>query len=584
MRRIRVVLALALAGLTSAPVARADTGDVLRWQLIGHIAETPVVWLAVPPDGVGSGAMYAYVLDAPAKIAVRSEPGAGTTRRSRDGGQTWERMATEPPGRIILPPGGTTTLFSITREGVYRSADDGASWDNVFAGPGKYSQIMFSPAFRQDGTAFLLAADQLWRSTDGGATWTNLNPGEGQVISSARLSPAFATDQTIFVGAISVRPAYRSDIGQPTDNADSLGLLVSQDAGSTWSPISDGLQIDDVPYRQVLDIAVSPDFARDQTLFVSTLGPWVGRGELSVCLLCTGQSVAGFRSRDGGGSWDAVNVRTVTGFAVGAPLQLSPVFGADQTLEHGVDVVGSPAATRCSTRTSTDAGDSWTSAAADALGSNTQGMCAIGSARIANQTVLLGYLRASYMSSSSNRSVYRSLDSGASWSLLQPPGDGLVPGYQDDLAERQVILPDRVLQATQQGDLWAYAAWPPCTLQPQLGFGQVWSEHADWQEASGCALGPEQPIDIQTRHVQKAGIGRTDYYWTAGDAGACLVVYPTGERVHLGDAKNCSGEAERTLAGSMLPLANHQYWLYIPDGVGHGQVLSSLGSEVVGVP
>jgi hypothetical protein len=271
---------------------------------------------------------------------------------------------------------------------------------------------------------------------------------------------------------------------------------------------------------------------------------------------------------------------------VGAPLRLSPAFALDQTLEHGVDVVGgSPSGTRCSTDASTDAGDSWTPAEMRAVTS--QGLCAIGSLHAADQTVLLSYLRPYYLSSSANRNILRSLDGGSSWMTLQPPGDGLVRGYQADLTERQVILRDRVLQATQQGDLWAYAAWPACSMQPQLGFGQVWNEHPDWQEAAGCPAGPEQPADIQTRHVEQAGRPPTDYYWTSGSAGVCVQVYTdqlSGEpRGGAADAKDSGGDAEKTLGGSILRFANQQYWLYIPDGSGHGQVVSSMGSGVVGV-
>jgi hypothetical protein len=585
MRRIRVVLALALAALASAPAARADAGDVLRWQLIGHIADTPVVWLAVPPDGISSGgAMYAYVLDAPATVSIAPKP--GSTRRSRDGGQTWERLPAEPPAKITLPPGGAP-LFSFTESAVFRSSDDGASWNSVTPLSGRDSELIFSPAFAADGTAFLRTNDQLLRSTDRGASWTSLDPGEGQVISSARLSPAFAADQTIFVGAISARPKATSINIPLTDNADSVGLLVSHDAGSTWTSLADGLQIDGAPYRQVLDIGVSPGFAADQTLFVSTFGPWAGGGVNVACSRCVGPSAAVFRSRDAGGSWAAVNSWTFAGWAFGAPLFVSASFPSDQSLEQGFDVEGgSPGSTICTTDSSTDAGDSWTSA--EVSRQTSQGMCAIGVTRAAGQTVMLAYQRPSYLSSSANRNIMRSLDGGSSWTILQPPGDGLIRGVQADLTQRQVVLPDRVLQATQQGDLWAYAAWPPCTTRPQLGFGQVWSEHPDWQEAAGCPVGPEQAVDIQTRHVEQAGRPPTDYYWTSGSDAVCLQVYSdtfSGE-THGGaaDAKNCGGDAARTLQGSSLRFANHQYWLYIPDSAGHGQVVSSMNAGVVAVP
>jgi len=63
--RFRVSLGLIASVMVAlAPLAaRADDPSVLRWELVGHIADLPIVWLAVPPDGLASGALFAQGFD-----------------------------------------------------------------------------------------------------------------------------------------------------------------------------------------------------------------------------------------------------------------------------------------------------------------------------------------------------------------------------------------------------------------------------------------------------------------------------------------------------------------------------------------
>jgi photosystem II stability/assembly factor-like uncharacterized protein len=571
-----VTILLAGSGVTGP--AMADGTDVLRWQLVGHIADKPVEWLAIPPDGLSGGVLFARVLEGPGTFAIGARPGPGSTRRSRDGGQIWDAVP-DPPGRVLLPPGGVPA-FSLGMDGVYRSTDTGDTWSRVTSQPGvgEAQELLFSPAFQRDGIAFLRGADQLWRTTDSGATWTNLDPGQGQVISTVRLSPAFASDHTIFVGAVSARPDGRSHIPPPTDYNDSLGVLVSQDAGASWTSVADGLQIDGSPYHQVVELGVSANFAQDQTLLASALGPWQPpRGSIGAL-----PTLALFRSSDGGASWDVVDQAPQRSFFVDSTLRLSPAFGGDHTLEYGFSQMGgSPSSSLCFLNASGDAGDSWTSAEPPL---QSAGMCAIGVMHAADATALIGYVRPYYLSSLPNRNIYRSLDGGASWSMLSPPGDGLIRGYQDDLIQRQVILADRVFQATQQGDLWEYGAFPPCAIQPVLGFGQVWSQNAVWQEGAGCPVAEEQAVDVHTRRANASGLPPTDYYWiNTGDA-ACVEVSTdfTGMlRAGSADAaKNCAGAGERTVPGALQRFQNGQFWLYVADAPDHRLVINSQGGVV----
>jgi photosystem II stability/assembly factor-like uncharacterized protein len=567
---------LAVLPAFTAPALADVATNVLRWDLVGHIADQPIEWLAVPPDGLSSGVLFARSVETSTNYVLNHQVASGSTRRSLDAGKSWETIA-DAPGRVVLPPGGSPA-FSLALDAVYRSTDAGSTWDRVSSVAA--AELLFSPGFRQDGTVFLHGGDQLWRSTDAGLTWTDLDPGAGQAIVAVRLSPAFASDNTLVVGADSARPTGTrgNPLGAPpSDDADSLGVLISNDGGTTWSSLSDGLQIDGAPYRQVLDIAISPNFASDQSLYVSSLGPWQMPDAALGCPRCVTPSSAVFRTHDGGANWDAVNERSFVTYPAGGAL--SAALGPDNNtvLTESFSMRGSaPSQARCDLFVSTDSGDSWQIARAPGQSS---GLCDVGAiAAAAGTSAVLAYQGPYYLSNEPNRNIEHSLDGGATWAQLSPPGDGLVNGFQSDLEQRQVILSDRVFQATQKGDLWQYAPLPPCAIQPTLGFGQVWQQHPEWQDAAGCPTAEEQPVQLQTRHQDLGASGSADTYWTS-DGTACAQVRRDA-RGQLSaapvSASTCTGTSDQQLSGALLPLANSQYWLYIADAPEHGLVVSSM--------
>jgi hypothetical protein len=200
--------------------------------------------------------------------------------------------------------------------------------------------------------------------------------------------------------------------------------------------------------------------------------------------------------------------------------------------------------------------------------------------------VVVAYQQPYYLGVDPNRNIFRSLDGGATWGMLQPPGDGLALGLQADLAERQPILPDRVLQATANGDLWEYGAFAPCAIQPTLGFGQAWTQHPEWQEFSGCPVSPEQPVQVHTSHDASKSdpafpgvpLVNVDTYWTDAVC-VCVTVEPAyNGRLHVWRAgKDCGDAGDRSLAGAVLPFTDGEYWLSVPTSGGQGLVINSQG-------
>ena len=270
-------------------------------------------WARVP-QGISDGHDVASLAFSPAFGQDRTAF-AGTWQglyRSRDGGASWQKLAGGLPtgpseiSCLALSPNfysDGTLLGGSIYGGLWRSTDGGETWDEVLSTA--VAALALSPDFPTDGLAFAGQWD-LYRSTDGGLTWisTHFNTTTGARITSLAVSPALASDATLFAGT------------------EAHGVLRSTDYGDTWTPLNTGLGT-----LRVNALALSPAYPDDPTLFVGT------RGGL-------------YRSTDGGQSWNLTSLPTDH---VGA-VALSPAFADD-----GVVLAG----TRNSVYRSTDRGTTW---------------------------------------------------------------------------------------------------------------------------------------------------------------------------------------------------------------------------------
>ncbi|MFX1555481.1 MAG: hypothetical protein ACFFBV_16270, partial [Promethearchaeota archaeon] len=213
-----------------------------------------------------------------------------TVYRSTDGGDNW--VATD----LILRPGdhwlafspdfatdGTVFAGGKNDDEVYRSTDGGQHWSAFGEGlPGAGSfGLALSPAFRVDGTAFLAHSAGVYQATISGSqgTWSPVHNGLPRLfVSALDVGPPGSED--LFAGTVffeDVRSGqatpYNGNVHRSTD-------------GVSWQPASPRLD-------HVVAVAVSPDYGADHTVFAAT-GYMAGHGV---------QGGHVYRTTDCGGSW-----------------------------------------------------------------------------------------------------------------------------------------------------------------------------------------------------------------------------------------------------------------------------------------
>lgn len=263
----------------------------------------------------------------------------GGLLRSEDGGENWERFDdVGGAADIAFSPDYAAEPMAFASDGatVYRTVDGAKHWTPVITAP--VTSLVVSPAFATDRTVFGSGAKYFYISQDAGTTWiSDTIAADVTGINALAISPAFATDRTLFAGA-------------------SNGLYWSQDAGQSWNAIAD---YDGVAVRS---LAISPQWPQHAVLLVGadegvyrmlTANPAQGivrqptGGFVALTaspldwsaganLLLTATSNHGvYGSFDDGQSWQPMGLQAASGYYSFSDVAISPSYTEDDTLFAG---------------------------------------------------------------------------------------------------------------------------------------------------------------------------------------------------------------------------------------------------------
>jgi photosystem II stability/assembly factor-like uncharacterized protein len=187
----------------------------------------------------------------------------GRLWRSTDGGSNWLTSTPFPPHAILsiavdpINPSivfaGTSFAFNVTGA-IYRSADAGATWTQLFSGinseidPEAFDRIVFDP--RDSDTIYATWFDEgvpsqpaglagVYKSTDGGETWTGIlndngPPGRPFAIDPQRTSTIYAGLQRSLDGGGTFQALTRNGLPPSLSSIDSLAISPS-DASTVYA-------------------------------------------------------------------------------------------------------------------------------------------------------------------------------------------------------------------------------------------------------------------------------------------------------------------------------------------------------------
>jgi len=259
---------------------RSVTGVPIQWV-------NTCYWAVFDPDVKGKvWSVWSNLHDFPRGKMTRnpdwSARGKGGVCISEDGGKSWrpsvDGMGSDSPATSIVldtksKPGNRTLYASVYNKGVFKSTDDGKTWNLKNKGI-EGNTCAFELTLAKNGVLFLTVSPtpmhkngqkgsdfysgEVYRSTDGAETWTKLKISDGLLFPNGiEVDPR--NPKRIYLACwanISLADLLGGDVirnlpgGNVTLNMPG-GIFRSEDGGDTWTSIFDDKQY-------VYDVTVDP--------------------------------------------------------------------------------------------------------------------------------------------------------------------------------------------------------------------------------------------------------------------------------------------------------------------------------------
>ena len=229
-------------------VYRSDDGgasfDRVSELLGGGFSHQGLEDLAVDP--ADADRLFASLTTRPLELATFS---TSDVLRSTDGGHTWQSIrwfpaSTEQGAKVVRDLAVAATdgerLYAATHDGLFRSDDGGDTWSEVRGGA--WTALAVDPLDENHLVAAGGAEGVIWSSRDGGASWQRADAGlPDHVVRDLRFDPI---DRSVLYAAL-----------EEFETVSAGRVFVSQDGGSTWSPVDQPL---DGPIGPLAVTATSP--------------------------------------------------------------------------------------------------------------------------------------------------------------------------------------------------------------------------------------------------------------------------------------------------------------------------------------
>jgi photosystem II stability/assembly factor-like uncharacterized protein len=266
--------------------------------------------------------------------------------------------------------------------------------------------VAMSPNFAQDQTIFMatnqlsikMGVYALMKSADGGVTWYVIQGlPSSALIAVVAFSPGYAADQTVFT-------------------AGNGGLFETTNQGASWVSLS---------ADALTDVALSPNFATDNTLFIVTTKKQI------------------FKSKNRGQTWAPITPPTTltSGLTI---ISVSPNFANDHTLLLGTDTNG--------IFESTNGGSSWVQVTTDTTPPQVTSLT-FSPDFSSDHTAFATSLGSGVLISTNGGALWKPSNAGISDS--KATALALSPTYSTDKTLWVTTAVNGVFQSTNQGASWS---------------------------------------------------------------------------------------------------------------------------------